>query len=870
MSDIFDIIAKISWDSNPKELQQTIDLSRQQGRMLDELRAKGGRLEQQIAKTNDPAKLKKYNDQLQETRKRADAITEAQKKQAASVDVLKKKQQELIDKLRTTNDPKIVQGLIRNLHQVENQLTVINRQATTLPSKLGGVGSSLLSGFTGGLAGGGLIGAVQLASSAISELFSDSIDQAAEAEQGLLKFKQTLDNLGKGQYFDELVDNADNLAKAYKNLFDNDDILAGQAKFIEGTRVNKQQLQQLIPVAIELAAKLGTDVTSASEMLVNSIIGKTSPELKRLGLNMKGVGTQTERVNLITGDFAKLLSGSVDTALQTTSGQLKQLNQELDNQKEILGNRLMPVYKGFLSGLNELLDADFKSFYLRFQTFGLVTNDENKRLLQNMQAQAQAGVNLRTANVQNIAATQNMLRSLGAQNKAFENATSGMIKYLEVLKKRKQEEDKTAFNPNAGADDEADKPKGETAEQRAERLKREQEASDKIIKDAKLSLLDEEAREIAVREQKYEEDKKKLRKVSAADRLAFEKAYQQDLQDIHDKYEKQRKAKLSKIRIDAYDAEVAYLASLYNANKAHLERMSKLADLDEKEQKDRASKSIENKQKSDQDNADAQQQLKDNAFELISIGQRALELETSRTDKQIRLQEDRVEAARKSSTASVKIEEDRLNNLLAKRRKFEQAQRAIDAATIVANQAVAISGAVKTISTSGNPVLIAANVIAIAAGIAASTLAVRNAFADTGFKEGGYTGDGDPNQVSKAQGNRGYKYHKKEFVMNEELTSKHRRMFEALHKGELGVKQIGDSYYLGPSIDVDRAVSDANNVRTLSSPELSAMAYELANIKMLLENRELYVQNNLDEDGFSQRIVGNLNNITLKNLMRKQ
>ena len=104
-------------------------------------------------------------------------------------------------------------------------------------------------------------------------------------------------------------------------------------------------MKQLIPVAIELAAKLGTDVTTASEMLTNAIIGRTSPELKRLGLNMKGVGTETGRVSEITGDFAKLLSGSVETALQTATGSTKQLNQELANLEEELGKKLLPIQK---------------------------------------------------------------------------------------------------------------------------------------------------------------------------------------------------------------------------------------------------------------------------------------------------------------------------------------------------------------------------------------------------------------------------------------------------------------------------------------------------------------------------------------------
>ena len=237
MPTIYDLIAKIGWDANTKEIEKAIDLTKTQGKMVDELRLKGGRLEQQMVKTNDPVKLKKYNDELQKTRKQVESITTATKKQADQVELLKTKQKQFTTELQKASDPKIVQGLLRGLMQVENQLSVINRQATVLPAKVGGIGKDLLMGFTGGLVGGGIVGAITLASNAISGFFSDSIQEAADAEQGLLKFKQTLDNLGQGQLFDELVSNADNLAKSYKNLFDNDDILAGQAKFIEGTRV---------------------------------------------------------------------------------------------------------------------------------------------------------------------------------------------------------------------------------------------------------------------------------------------------------------------------------------------------------------------------------------------------------------------------------------------------------------------------------------------------------------------------------------------------------------------------------------------------------------------------------------------------------
>lgn len=888
MPTIYDLIAKIGWDANTKEIEKAIDLTKTQGKMVDELRLKGGRLEQQMVKTNDPVKLKKYNDELQKTRKQVESITTATKKQADQVELLKTKQKQFTTELQKASDPKIVQGLLRGLMQVENQLSVINRQATVLPAKVGGIGKDLLMGFTGGLVGGGIVGAITLASNAISGFFSDSIQEAADAEQGLLKFKQTLDNLGQGQLFDELVSNADNLAKSYKNLFDNDDILAGQAKFIEGTRVSKDQLKQLIPVAIELAAKLGTDVTTASEMLTNAIIGRTSPELKRLGLNMKGVGTETGRVSEITGDFAKLLSGGVETALQTATGSTKQLRQELANMEEDLGRKLLPLQKkltqfkiSLVTALSLALESDKET---QLRQIDEVADAYTKKLApayKNQKALSQESIKESIiSNEKSLEGVNNALTALSklsAYQKQFRKDAIAQLNDEQIILQGKLKalrgmvatEGKTAINPNAGAGDPTAKEKktGETAEQRTARLKREAEEQARIIEAARLSLLEEEAREIAIRTNKYDDELKKIKKASLADRLIFEEAFQKDLDAIHEKYNLKELARLDKqiedINQKAYDAakERILIGAKEDQAKRDLQKDNLKAMQDFIKAESDAFKEGENERKK------GQQELIQNTLDLIAVGQQLLQQEINRTQKQIGLQEDRVESARKSSTASVKIEEDRLNELIAKRKKYEQAQRVIDAAVVVANQAVAISGAIRTIATSGNPALIAANVIAIAAGIAASTLAVRNAISDDGFKEGGYTGDGNPNEVSRAQGKRGYKYHKGEFVMNADLTGKHRDMFEGIHKGELMVKQLNDGYYIAPSIDVDSAVSDATATRY--SFDVSTMVSELQGIKTLLMQREIKVNNNFDADGFGQSVSGQLNSITLRNLLRK-
>lgn len=899
---IYDMLAKVSWETNPQEVRELIKLTAAQDRMVDELKMSNKRLEQQMIKTNDPVKLKKYNDQLTENQRRINSITKATKEQGTAVDQLKKKQQEFLLLLQKGGDPQMVQGLLRNLKLVEDQLNKMDKQVTVLPSKFAGVGRAMLAGIGGGLAAGGLLGLVTTLSSAVPNLIGNALDEAAEAEQGLLRFKQTLDNLGMSEYFDELVQSADDWAKKSKNLFDNDDILAGQAKFIEGTKVTKDQLKELIPVAIDLAAKLSVDVVTASELLTNVIIGKASPELKRLGLNVKGVTTEVGRVNEITGDFAKLLSGSVDTALQTASGGTKQLRQELANLEEDLGNKLLPLQKAltkFKLGLVSLLSDAFatdedrlaEAIGKKADEYKVILDFKGARLtdksLQDLIDKRQKEVNLlkeaKEINDKIIAQHKSVNETMDAEkrNRTIINELierEGRLIALQKFQNKKSAN--VVFNPNAGADEVADvdKDAAAAAKKTAEDRKRALEESARIIREAKLSLLDEEAREIKLRELKYEDEKKKLYSESAADRLAFEQAYQEDLADIREKYTKRQ--------LDRLDKEIADMNSKVDADFKHdvkaqadhyeeLRRMKKQQDDFIQSNFDAIRQYIKDENdKASEEQIENVNELVSNTKDLIAVGQSLLDADINRTEKQISLQEDRLDAARKGSTASVKIEEDRLNDLLEKREKYERAQRTIDAAVIVANQAVAISAAIVGIANAvkdGNAILIAANVVAVLAGLTAGYAAVRSINADQ-FYDGGYTGEGDPRQESTAVGRRPYTYHKKEYVMNEKLTSKHKDMFDGIHKGDLMVEKIGDSYYLSPKIDVNRAVADSETVRNAgrrgNDDEYITMVNELKDMNGFLRNLKLLVNNNFDAQGFGQEIASQLNNQMLINKMR--
>jgi hypothetical protein len=788
MAEILDLVAKVSWDTNSEELKALNQQVKVQDKALEELRLKGRRLEEQLVKTNDPKKVKLYNEQLQAVKRSADAITEAQKKQATATESLKQKQKQLHDELRKNNDPKMVQGLLRGLHTVENQMDALTSKATTFGSKFSGV-TNLLGGLGIGLGAGALVGG------AIS-LLQGSIDEIIEAEKSARGLRLALESAGKTKYFDGLIEEANTLAKAFGNIYDNDEIVQAQTELVKYGKVTREELSQLTKIAIELASKTGTDLVTASNKLVDILAGRGASTLRDFGLSIKDAKTESERMNLVLGEFAKKVEGASEAYANSAEGIRKQNELIIANAKENIGEKLLPIYAGFLTGLNELLEGKFKNVFERFQGRGA--------LVDAMNAYRNNVNKLVDETLQDIDKTEKAL--YGAQRLgANASVINALKRKLEDLRALKQDTEK--LSKGVDGDEETEKKKVQTTKKTAEQKKKVEEEYYNDV-----TNLDKEYQKML-----DDASKQSIERVQNANEKKYE----------NNKKYKQMELDLIKENLDAELPD----------------------DVAEQKEKSRL----------------AREELYNQVLNTANTAQEVINIEQQKTDRLIALQEERVNSARENSAVSLKIEQERLDALLEKRRKYERAQRIIDAGVIVANQAVAISGAIRQVATSKNFVEIAANVLAIGAGITASVLAVRNAFADDGFKEGGYTGDGDPNQESTAIGKRPYKYHKKEFVMDEELTSKHRDLFEGIHKRDLVIQKMDDGkYYIAP--DTDRLVSDYYSSKSDST--LQPLLSEVAQMRKILAQREVNITNTFDADGFGQSVATQLGIAELKRMRR--
>jgi hypothetical protein len=787
--EILDLIAKISWDTNSKELDTLNRKLGEENKLLEELRNKGRNLEAQMLKTNDPKKVAEYNKQLQAVRKSADAITDSQKKQVEVSKQLVDQQKKLHTELRKTNDPNQVKGLLQGLYKVENQMSVLTTKATTMGAKFGGIGQSLLQGF--GLGAG--VGGVTMGIQAISGFLSDSIAEILDAEKATRSLSLSLEAVGKGGMLAGLLAESTALSTQFNNLFDNDEIVLAQNELVKYGKLTRDELSQLTKVAIELASKTGTDVPTAANKLVDVLAGRGASTLRDFGLSLKGAKTDAERMQIVLVDLAGKVAGSSDSWAKSAEGIKRQNEILLADTKEQLGSKLLPIYTGFLSALNTIFDEGFKGLALRATGLNAIFGDSPESKARRAQSQKDLANIL--SDIKEIEKALYSIQKLGLP-KDFEDA-----------------------------------------------LTREGKARLEELRANKLIIIGKKG---------DEEDENKL-----------PQAVKKTTTKIQAELNKPTNTVIIR-------AEIAPITSTTSAPALDGKASSKgtLASLDfAKAQQEQL---LNDTKLRDEEKQQAKRDLYENTLDLARAAQDQIRIEEDKTNRLIALQEKRVEAARNQSSTSLKVEQDRLNELLKKRQQYERAQRVIDAAVITSNQALAISGAIATIANSKNPVLIAANVIAILAGIGAVIGSIRSINAsEEGFKEGGYTGDGDPSSESTAIGKRPYKYHKKEFVMNEELTRKHRDLFDGLHNKDLVVNKLDDGkwYITQNGLDNNAMVNDHYSVKNDMS--MMPLLMEMQGIRSLLKQREVKVENNFDADGFGMAVATQMGGITLKNKRRQ-
>lgn len=893
MAEILDLIAKVSWQTNQAELDKLNKAIDKQDDMLTELIRKGQRLEQQRAKTDNPAKVKELNKAMEANKKAIDSLTKSTENQGKATLDLINKQKQLAKAIADSTDPKQASKLLAEFKKLEQQIKTTEKSAGGLTGSFGNIGQSILGGLGLGVGSLGLESLV----SGISSFVTSANEEFIQAENTTLRFQNTLKSLGQEEYFNELTAEADMLAKQIGYL-DNDDIVSAQEKMLTYGKLSKNEISQLLPVIIDLAARMGTDVPSATETMINIMEGRGGATLRQLGLTIKDANTTTERLGVIFEELGPKIAGSAESVKNSSDGMRRTLNQQIADLEESVGastiklqNYFLGAYAGFLGLLKKMSQSEEDE------------RTESSKKYQAEQSNIYKGMSDKELEFEKTLLATKIQNRKDAQERIWkleaENAKSGLqyIGKLEINENNRKIKADRDFMARQEAEmraliDESNNRQKRKQEEATITAKRNAEDKANAEKDAGKKSTNH-AKEQADKKKQIEND---LAKQLEADRLKLDEfllnADEKEMMALIRKYDEQMALAGSNYELQM-KARENYLDALLHIQRKHEFEMERLGSVsldgtkkDEKEKVDLAKNTayqamaarvqdaqddIKKREERKQRNAEERQDLFDATMMAAQQAQSLIAIEQEKNDRLIGLQQDRINAARNNASASLKIEEDRLNELIEKRQKYERAQRTIDAAVIVANQAVAISTAIRGIasSSSGGPAYIAANVIAIIAGLAASIAAVKSATADIpAFREGGYTGDGNPDNVSTTLGARPYIYHKKEFVMDEELTSKHRDLFEGLHKRDMVVKKLDDGqfYITRNGLDTTKLVDDHISIKNQMQTE--SIVYQLNAINEKLSQREVSITNNLDANGFGNVIATQLGKIEINKRLR--
>jgi hypothetical protein len=321
-----------------EKLVQTIQKGTAAGKDMSKEMEKLGRTQSQIKQVSDVLSGKLLPN-LSQARASVSRLEAEIRKLAPGTADFNRKAQEL-------------QGAYKVLDTVRAKVTAIR---TELNAGQGGFGKLLSGGSnvtSSLLAGVGIGVGAGLATGAISFL-KDVFAEALEAEQETKRLQNTLSNLGRADVFDSLRRKADEFAKRFTFL-DNDQIVGLFNRLITYGKLTRKQIEDLTPVIVNFASKSNTSLEEATETIIKGLEGN-GKALKTYGINLKDAKTDTERFNIVMTTLKEKVEGAADAFGETTQGRIASTQQHMKDLKEEIGTRLIPVVNGLLKAFNFVL-----------------------------------------------------------------------------------------------------------------------------------------------------------------------------------------------------------------------------------------------------------------------------------------------------------------------------------------------------------------------------------------------------------------------------------------------------------------------------------------------------------------------------------
>lgn len=190
---------------------------------------------------------------------------------------------------------------------------------------------------------------------AVLNFASESVKAFQEAELNAKKLQTAISaNGGLQEDYDNLINQSAELQQT--TIFSDDEIQQAQLAASQ-YGLTAQEIQKLIPVITDFASATGKGLSESLDTVLKGVEG-SGKGLKEYGITIDQTQTRVERLASITDDINKKFEGQAVIVGETAVGAMKKYENQVDDLKESIGEKFLPVIStiklGLLSFVNDV------------------------------------------------------------------------------------------------------------------------------------------------------------------------------------------------------------------------------------------------------------------------------------------------------------------------------------------------------------------------------------------------------------------------------------------------------------------------------------------------------------------------------------
>jgi len=227
----------------------------------------------------------------------------------------------------------------------QDTLSTISKTASNLPISFGKLGLGIA------IAG--------KAFSELSDLISDSINEALQAEKALNDLTVSLE--GTNEATKENIDSFKAFASQIQSTTRfGDDLVIKQLAVAKSFGLTNDEAKKLVETATDLAATTGRDLNTSVDDLLKSLTGQLPRELKLLGREFANLTDEQLKAGAAIDLIQKKFGSRAEKDINTLTGAYEQFKNTLSDAKEEIGKIVLET--GFLQGALAKATSGIKIF----------------------------------------------------------------------------------------------------------------------------------------------------------------------------------------------------------------------------------------------------------------------------------------------------------------------------------------------------------------------------------------------------------------------------------------------------------------------------------------------------------------------------